>query len=176
MNEEGHRSGGARDRGCAFFAATATARPSSATGTDAKQAVNCNSTLRIALVTPLTGGPFLGNDSSAGCSMRLKQSPQFRARTAAADRRHARRAGARRPLRRWHSKYVADQRVIGVIGPATSGAVASTSSTYLAAGMAHISPSATRTSLTKGRLAKGRSAFFRVVPGDFIQGPSDARS
>ena len=62
-----------------------------------------------------------------------------------------------------------------MIGPATSGAVAATSQTYFAAGVPHISPSATRTSLTKGTPREGTPGFFRVVPGDFIQGPSDAR-
>ena len=37
-----------------------------------------------------------------------------------------------------------------MIGPSTSGAVAASSKTYFQAGIAHISPSATRTSLTKG--------------------------
>ena len=46
----------------ATLAATAVARPTSGTGTDAQQAVNCKSTLKIAIVTPLTGGAgFLGN-------------------------------------------------------------------------------------------------------------------
>src|SRR3989449_10271791 len=59
----------------------------------------------------------------------------------------------------------------------TSGAVAASSQTYFQAGLVHVSPSATRTSLTKGspdqREATG--AFLRVVPGDYIQGPSDAK-
>src|SRR2546422_1507663 len=50
----------------------------------------------------------------------------------------------------------------------TSGAVAASSQTYFQAGLVHVSPSATRTSLTKGspdqREATG--AFLRVVPGD----------
>jgi branched-chain amino acid transport system substrate-binding protein len=64
--------------------------------------------------------------------------------------------------------------VIGVIGPSTSGAVAASSQTYFQAGIAHISESATRTSLTKGATKEATAAFFRVVPGDYIQGPSDA--
>ncbi len=79
------------------------------------------------------------------------------------------------PAQALAQKYVADQQVVAVIGPATSGAVAATSQTYFAAGVPHISPSATRTSLTKGTPREGTPGFFRVVPGDFIQGPSDAR-
>ena len=71
-------------------------------------------------------------------------------------------------------KFVADSKVVGVIGPSTSGAVAASSTTYFQAGIAHISPSATRTSLTKGSNKEATPAFFRVVPGDYIQGPSDA--
>jgi hypothetical protein len=40
----------------AFLAATAVARPTATTGSNASQAINCNSTLKIAIVTPLTGG------------------------------------------------------------------------------------------------------------------------
>jgi branched-chain amino acid transport system substrate-binding protein len=69
---------------------------------------------------------------------------------------------------------VADPKVVEVIGPSTSGAVAASSKTYFQAGIAHISPSATRTSLTKGDDKEATPAFFRVVPGDYIQGPSDA--
>src|SRR5207245_11132164 len=71
-------------------------------------------------------------------------------------------------------KFVADPKVVGILGPSTSGAVAASSATYFAAGLAHISPSATRTSLTKGSPLEATPAFLRVVPGDYIQGPSDA--
>jgi branched-chain amino acid transport system substrate-binding protein len=69
---------------------------------------------------------------------------------------------------------VGDKSVVGVIGPSTSGAVAASSQTYFQAGIAHISESATRTSLTQGANKEATPAFFRVVPGDYIQGPSDA--
>ena len=72
-------------------------------------------------------------------------------------------------------KMIANKSVLAVIGPSTSGAVAASSSAYFAAGMAHISPSATRTSLTKGSNREATAFFFRVVPGDYIQGPTDAR-
>ena len=45
----------------AAFAATAVARPDVAEKADAQQAVSCKSTVKIAIVTPLTGGAgFLG--------------------------------------------------------------------------------------------------------------------
>ena len=46
----------------AVLAATAAARPAVGVSTDAQQAVSCKSTLKIAIVTPLTGGAgFIGN-------------------------------------------------------------------------------------------------------------------
>ena len=71
-------------------------------------------------------------------------------------------------------KMIADTRLVAVIGPATSGAAASASNALFAAGIAHISPSATRTSLTQGSTKEATAGFFRVVPGDYIQGPTDA--
>ncbi len=58
--------------------------------------------------------------------------------------------------------------------PSTSGAVQATSQTLFQAGIAHISPSATRTALTKGANKQATPGFFRVVPDDDIQGPADA--
>ena len=71
-------------------------------------------------------------------------------------------------------KYIADARVAAVLGPSTSGAVAAVSHALKQAGIVHISPSATRTSLTKGGRERRRTYFFRVVPDDDIQGPADA--
>jgi branched-chain amino acid transport system substrate-binding protein len=71
-------------------------------------------------------------------------------------------------------KFISNKSVVAVIGPSTSGAVASASKALDAAGLAHISPSATRTSLTKGSNLEATKSFFRVVPGDYIQGPTDA--
>ena len=75
-------------------------------------------------------------------------------------------------------KFVADKNVVAIEGPSTSGAVVTTSQIFFDAGLAHVSPSATRTSLTKSVEGKAKEAtpgFFRVVPDDGIQGPTDAR-
>jgi branched-chain amino acid transport system substrate-binding protein len=56
--------------------------------------------------------------------------------------------------------------------------VVASTKTYYQAKIAHISPSATHTDLTIGTAADpllGTPAFFRDVPGDYIQGPADAR-
>src|SRR5439155_17181775 len=80
------------------------------------------------------------------------------------------------PAQTLAQKYVGDKSVLVILGPSTSGAVAASTKTYYSAKLAHISPSATRTDLTKtvGGVNEGTPAFFRDVPGDYIQGPSDA--
>ncbi|MEJ7568394.1 MAG: branched-chain amino acid ABC transporter substrate-binding protein [Gaiellaceae bacterium] len=161
----------------AVLAASAVARPTAAMRTDAsQQAVRCNSTLKIALVTPLTGGAgFLGNAQLSWAKYAVKRlAPGLGLKVQLLTGDTPVEQGPA-PAQALAQKYVADRSVVAVIGPATSGAVAATSQTYFAAGMPHISPSATRTSLTKGSPREGTPGFFRVVPGDFIQGPSDAR-
>ena len=156
----------------ATLAATAVARPTATTGMDAQQAINCNSTLKIAIVTPLTGGAgFLGNAQLSWAKYAVKRlAPGLGLKVQLVTGDTPVEQGPA-PAQALAQKYVADQKVVAVIGPATSGAVAATSQTYFAAGVPHISPSATRTSLTKGTPREGTPGFFRVVPGDFIQGP-----
>ena len=160
----------------AVLAATAVARPTAATGTDAQQAVSCKSTLKIALVTPLTGGAgFLGNAQLSWAKFAVKTLQKrygLKIRLVTGDTPVEQGPA---PAQSLAQKYVADRSVVAVIGPATSGAVAASSQTYFQAGLAHISPSATRTSLTKGSTREATAAFFRVVPDDGIQGPADGR-
>nr|MBA3475675.1 branched-chain amino acid ABC transporter substrate-binding protein [Actinomycetota bacterium] len=160
----------------AMVAASAVARPTAGTGSDAQQAVSCKSTLKIALVTPLTGGAgFIGQEQLTWAKFAVKRLAPglgLKVRLLTGDTPVEQGPA---PALALAQKYVADQSVVAIIGPATSGAVAATSQTYFAAGVAHISPSATRTSLTKGSPLEGTPGFFRVVPGDFIQGPTDAR-
>ena len=117
----------------------------------AQQAVNCKSTLKIAIVTPFTGGAgFLGNAQLSWAKYAVKRlAPAIGPEGAAGDRRHARRAGPGagpgagaevrgRPERRRDDRPVHVGCGRGIEHRPTS------------TGMAHISPSATRTSLTKG--------------------------
>jgi branched-chain amino acid transport system substrate-binding protein len=60
-----------------------------------------------------------------------------------------------------------DPEVVGVVGPQTSGVAEAVGPIFVRAGLAFVSASATRTTLTDGRLP----GFFRVVPNDSIQGP-----
>ena len=156
----------------AIAASTAGAGSSSATAT---QAVSCSGTLKIGIITPLTGGAaFLGQEQLSWTQYalsRLAKPLGLKVQLVRADT-PAEKGGADGPV--VAQKMIADSRLVAVIGPATSGAVASASQALFAAGIAHISPSATRTSLTYGSNKEATAGFFRVVPGDNIQGPTDA--
>ena len=126
------------------------------------------------LVTPVTGGAgFLGPEQWLGEVRRqdarkpLGLKVQFVLGDTPVEQGPA-------PAQALAQKYVADKSVVVILGPSTSGAVAASSADVLPAGIAHISPSATRTSLTQGSPKEATPAFFRVVPGDYIQGPTDA--
>jgi len=67
-------------------------------------------------------------------------------------------------------RIVENPDVVGVVGPQTSAAAAAIGPIFAAGGLAFVSPSATRTSLTNGDLP----GFYRVVPNDAVQGPTIA--
>ena len=67
-------------------------------------------------------------------------------------------------------QFVSNKSVYGIVGPSTSQAVVVGGTLMARAGLAGVSPSATRTSLTNGQYR----TFFRVVPNDSIQAPQDA--
>ena len=62
-----------------------------------------------------------------------------------------------------------NRQVLGVVGPAGSQEVQVSTATYKSGGLAFVSGSATRTSLTTDGTRRGY--FFRVVPNDDQQGP-----
>ena len=67
-------------------------------------------------------------------------------------------------------RLVADDSVIGVVGPAGSQVCESVMSVFEGAGLAYITPSCTRTDLTQ----PGSPVFFRPVPTDAAQSATDA--
>lgn len=67
-------------------------------------------------------------------------------------------------------QFTADEDVLAVVGPAGSQEVEAVGPAFAQADLAFISPSATRTSLTEGDFP----TFFRVIPTDAVQGPTDA--
>jgi branched-chain amino acid transport system substrate-binding protein len=158
----------------AALASTAGAGSTVATRASSSQALSCKNTLKLAFMTPLTGDAgFLGNEQLSWAKYAVKTLPKqygLKISLVAGDTQLS--ADLASSLAQ---KYVADKNVVAILGPSTSGAVAATSQTLFQAGLAHISPSATRTSLTKGNAKEATPGFFRVVPDDGIQGPADAR-
>jgi branched-chain amino acid transport system substrate-binding protein len=65
-------------------------------------------------------------------------------------------------------RFVADRKIMAVIGGSESQAVRVSGNLFEKAGLASVSGSATAVDLTKGR---PYTTFFRVVPNDGIQGP-----
>ena len=143
----------------------------------ASAGLSCKSTLKLAIVTPLTGGAgFLGTEQLTWAKLAVATlAPQMGLKIQLLQGDTPVEQGAT-PAQTLAQKYVADPKVVGILGPSTSGAVAASSATYFQAKMAHISPSATRTDLTYtvGGQREGTPAFFRVVPADNVQGPTDA--
>jgi branched-chain amino acid transport system substrate-binding protein len=155
----------------AAVAATAVAKPLASS-----QAVSCSGTLKLGIVTPLTGGAgFLGQEQLTWARYAVKTlAPRYGLKISLVngDTPVEQGAGIAGTVAQ---RMISDRSVVAIIGPATSGAVAASSDAYHQAGMAHISPSATRTSLTQGARREAAPSFFRVVPGDYIQGPTDAK-
>jgi branched-chain amino acid transport system substrate-binding protein len=156
----------------AFAGAGSAAKASS-------QAMSCKGPLKIGFVSPLTGvAGFLGNEQLSWAKYAVKTLPAkygLKIQLVTGDTPVEQGPA---PAQAVAQKFVADAKVVGVIGPSTSGAVAASSQAYFDAGIAHVSPSATRTSLTKsvdGKPKEATPGFFRVVPDDGIQGPTDAR-
>jgi branched-chain amino acid transport system substrate-binding protein len=67
-------------------------------------------------------------------------------------------------------QFASDSSVLAIIGPAGSQQVVAAGPIYKKAGLAVVSGSATRVSLTDGSM---KGTFFRVVPNDGIQAPTD---
>jgi branched-chain amino acid transport system substrate-binding protein len=144
-------------------------------GTLASAGYSCKKTITLPLVTPVTGGAgFLGAEQGSWAKYAVKTlAPKLGLKVKFVLGDTPVEQGPA-PAQALAQKYVAAANVLAILGPSTSGAVAASSATYGQAKIAHISPSATRTSLTQGASKEASSAFFRVVPGDYIQGPSDA--
>jgi len=158
-------------------AAAGTAQGGPKTAAAPAAGLSCKSTLKIAIVTPLTGqAAFLGQEQLSWAKLAVKQlAPAMGLRIQLLQGDTPVEQGAN-PAQTLAQKYVSDSRTVGIIGPSTSGAAVASSQTYFQAGMAHISPSATKTDLTYTVDGKreGTPAFFRVIPADNVQGPTDA--
>jgi branched-chain amino acid transport system substrate-binding protein len=158
-----------------IVAASAQGAPSQAARVAA--GYSCSKTITLPFVTPLTGGAgFLGAEQMSWAQYAVKTlAPSLGLKVKLVGGDTPVEQGPA-PAQTLAQKFIGDPSVLAVLGPSTSGAVAASTKLYYAAKIAHLSPSATRTDLTKtvnGTL-EGTPAFFRDVPGDYIQGPSDA--
>jgi len=71
--------------------------------------------------------------------------------------------------------FKSNSKILAVVGPAGSQEVVASTNAYKSGGLAWVSGSATRTSLTDGHTDGNRRGFFyRVVPNDSVQGPTVA--
>src|SRR4051794_33596323 len=158
-----------------IVATTAQGAPTQAARATA--AYSCSKTITMPFVTPFTGGAgFLGAEQMSWAKYAVKTlAPGMHLKVKLVGGDTPVEQGPA-PAQTLAQKYIGDPSVLTVLGPSTSGAVAASTKLYYAARIAHLSPSATRTDLTKsvGGTFEGTPAFFRDVPGDYIQGPSDA--
>jgi branched-chain amino acid transport system substrate-binding protein len=157
------------------LAATVTAAPVSAQSTRAS-ALNCNSTLKIGMLAPLTGGAgFLGQEQLSWAKLAVKTLPAkmgLKIKLVPGDSPAEKGPSEAQTVAQ---KFIADKNVVAILGGSTSGSVAATSQAFTDAGLVQVSESATNADLTKGDNQKATKAFFRVVPGDDYQGPADAQ-
>src|SRR4051794_4732773 len=73
------------------------------------------------------------------------------------------------------TSFKSNSKLLAVVGPAGSQEVVASTAAYKSGGLAWISGSATRVSLTDGHTdGNRRGFFFRVVPNDGVQGPTVA--
>ena len=140
---------------------------------------NCKSTITLPFITPLTGGAgFLGAEQASWAKYAVKTlASQYGLKVKLALGDTPVEAGPA-PALALAQKYIADKSVVAILGPSTSGNAGATAKPFFQAGLAAVSPSATHTDLTIGTASDpliGSPAFFRDVPGDYIQGPTDAR-
>jgi branched-chain amino acid transport system substrate-binding protein len=157
------------------LAATVSAAPAAAKSTHATSGLSCSSTLHIGMLTPLTGGAgFLGQEQLSWAKLAVKTLPKtmgLKIKLVPGDAPAEQGPSAAQTVAQ---KFVADKNMVAVLGGSTSGSVAATSKTFQQAGLVQVSESATRATLTKGDNQEATKAFFRVVPADDFQGPTDA--
>src|SRR5438093_9163443 len=111
---------------------------------------SCSKTITLPLVTPVTGGAgFLGAEQGSWAKYAVKTlAPKLGLKVKFVLGDTPVEQGPA-PAQALAQKYVGDKSVLVILGPSTSGAVAASTKTYYSAKLAHISPSATRTDLTK---------------------------
>jgi len=131
-------------------------------------------TITLAFQGPLTGEEAqVGQDELAGVQYAVKlfnakNKGKYRVRIVQADDQ-----GDPAQAAKVAPGIASNSRIIGVVGPAYSGATISSLPFYKQRNLPMISPSATRVSITDPAAGNiGFPVFHRVVPTDKVQGPS----
>jgi branched-chain amino acid transport system substrate-binding protein len=160
----------------AAFGSTKSPARTSAAGA---ATVSCGTTRTIGVAAPITGpAAFIGQQQ-------LRWSKFF------VKRWNAQKANAKKKIKiiqgdtqlgvdtafavKVAKSFSSNSKVLGVVGPAGSQEVVASTSGYKGGGLAFVSGSASRTTLTDGHTDGNRHGFFfRVVPNDSIQAPTVA--
>jgi branched-chain amino acid transport system substrate-binding protein len=153
---------------------SAIARTSSSTGPSAEAAgeaalIACGRTRTIGVAAPITGAAAsLGQQQLKWARYyvtRYNRTHRNKLRIVSGDTQLPDTAQAIQVAERLAS----NSQILGVVGPAGSQEVQVSTAPFRTGGLAYVSGSATRTSLTNDGTRTGR--FFRVVPNDDQQGP-----
>jgi branched-chain amino acid transport system substrate-binding protein len=146
---------------------SAVAGPTSA----AAKTVTCGSTRTIGVAAPITGpAASLGSQQLGWAQFYVtswNKSHKTKYKIVQGDTQLPNAAEAIKVAQRFGS----NSKILVVVGPAGSQEIQDTTAALRNAGLAFISPSATRTSLTDG---SRKGYFFRVVPNDDQQAPAVA--
>ena len=156
--------------GLIAIVASAIARPSGATGA-AAATVACGKTRSIGIATPITGpAASLGQQQLGWAQFYVttwNKTHKTKYKLVQGDTQLPNAAEAIKVAQ----KFKSTSSILAVVGPAGSQEVQDTTAALSGGGLAFISGSATRTSLTDG---SRKGFFFRVVPNDDQQAPAVA--
>jgi branched-chain amino acid transport system substrate-binding protein len=145
---------------------SAAASPSAAEAT-AAAAVQCGG--NIAVMAPLTGGAAsIGQEQLNFAKLAIDDFNTANGATYAVVESDTQLDAGQASTQA--TSIASDTAVIGVVGPAGSQEVNAVGPTFAEAGIGYVSASATNPDLTNG----ANPGFFRVVPTDAVQGPTDA--
>src|SRR5436305_2567704 len=149
--------------------ASAIARPATVAATSA---LSCKKGVSIGMLAPITGpAGSIGSDQLHWAQFYVSQwnadsnnSPQLKIVQGDTQLDPAKASTVAQ-------QFASNKSIVGVIGPAGSDEVEAVAPILKKAGLVFASGSATRVSLTDGKLS---GYFFRDVPNDGVQGPTDA--
>lgn len=143
---------------------------SSAGGSGSKQA-NANCTAQIAVMAPITGQVAqIGGEQLNFAKLAVEQdNAKNKTKISVVEGDTQLQPAQATTVAR---QFVANDKIVAIVGPAGSQEVSAIGSQITRAGLAAVAGSATATDLTE----KGSfPTFFRVVPRDDVQGPQDAK-